>query len=496
MDSDGRPWRPFVHILDISRAIDCVLRAPRDVIHGEIFNVGSNAQNYQIRAGRRDHRRHLPGLPASSSATAPATTATTGPTSTRSTSGCPVRVPLRRGARRPAADRRLPGHRDDRPSCSSSAATPGSSRSSTCSRPARSTSGSSGSIRRAGGRDGRPRADAGHEARAGSSLEGSVPAATSTRIGDDRGFFARIWDEAVRRSSASRSGTSRPTCRRIAARGPSAGSTGRCRRSVSRSSSDANVARSSMSRSTCVRSRPRTASGRGTSWIPTRERWSSCPAGCAHGYQALEDDAEVSYQVSHPYVPGSERGIRWDDPTLRIAWPITDGVIVSDKDAAWPDLSLETHRYERPAACPRGSRRRRRSDPGRPGRRRLCRSRLRGQARPASPGIELVAIANRTIGEAERAYREAGVDAPGRVDSAAELMPRSEAIAPAITDDPTVLTDASRHRGDRRGHRRGRVRCRRRGPRDRGRQAPDPDQCRAGFVPRPDPQDARGCRPG
>ena len=49
MDSDGRPWRPFVHILDISRAIDCVLRAPRDVIHGEIFNVGSNTQNYQIR---------------------------------------------------------------------------------------------------------------------------------------------------------------------------------------------------------------------------------------------------------------------------------------------------------------------------------------------------------------------------------------------------------------------------------------------------------------
>lgn len=49
MDSDGTPWRPFVHILDISRAIDCVLRAPRDVIHGEIFNVGSNTGNYQIR---------------------------------------------------------------------------------------------------------------------------------------------------------------------------------------------------------------------------------------------------------------------------------------------------------------------------------------------------------------------------------------------------------------------------------------------------------------
>jgi dTDP-4-dehydrorhamnose 3,5-epimerase len=64
------------------------------------------------------------------------------------------------------------------------------------------------------------------------------------------------------------------------------------------------------------------------------------PVGCAHGYQALEDGTEVSYQVSHPYVPGSERGIRWDDPGLAIAWPITDGVIVSDKDAAWPDLQL------------------------------------------------------------------------------------------------------------------------------------------------------------
>ena len=49
MASDGRPWRPFVHILDISQAIDCVLRAPRDIIHDETFNVGSNLLNYQIR---------------------------------------------------------------------------------------------------------------------------------------------------------------------------------------------------------------------------------------------------------------------------------------------------------------------------------------------------------------------------------------------------------------------------------------------------------------
>ncbi|MBK8211014.1 MAG: SDR family oxidoreductase [Rhodospirillales bacterium] len=49
MTSDGKPWRPFVHILDISHAVACVLEAPQDAIHGEIFNVGSEEQNYQVR---------------------------------------------------------------------------------------------------------------------------------------------------------------------------------------------------------------------------------------------------------------------------------------------------------------------------------------------------------------------------------------------------------------------------------------------------------------
>ncbi len=46
--SDGTPWRPFVHVLDIAHAVDCVLAAPRDVVHGEIFNVGSDALNMQV----------------------------------------------------------------------------------------------------------------------------------------------------------------------------------------------------------------------------------------------------------------------------------------------------------------------------------------------------------------------------------------------------------------------------------------------------------------
>ena len=47
--SDGTPWRPIVHIEDISRAFIAVLEAPRKVVHNEAFNVGRNEDNYQIR---------------------------------------------------------------------------------------------------------------------------------------------------------------------------------------------------------------------------------------------------------------------------------------------------------------------------------------------------------------------------------------------------------------------------------------------------------------
>jgi nucleoside-diphosphate-sugar epimerase len=49
MTSDGTPWRPLVHALDIAKAIRCVLDAPRDAVHNQVFNVGDSAQNYQVR---------------------------------------------------------------------------------------------------------------------------------------------------------------------------------------------------------------------------------------------------------------------------------------------------------------------------------------------------------------------------------------------------------------------------------------------------------------
>jgi nucleoside-diphosphate-sugar epimerase len=49
MVSDGTPWRPLVHVLDISQAILCVLRADDATICGQVFNVGDNSMNYRIR---------------------------------------------------------------------------------------------------------------------------------------------------------------------------------------------------------------------------------------------------------------------------------------------------------------------------------------------------------------------------------------------------------------------------------------------------------------
>ncbi|MDJ0687943.1 MAG: SDR family oxidoreductase [Xenococcaceae cyanobacterium MO_188.B32] len=49
MTSDGSPWRPLVHSLDICKAILCALEAPRDIVHNQIFNVGDTAHNYQVK---------------------------------------------------------------------------------------------------------------------------------------------------------------------------------------------------------------------------------------------------------------------------------------------------------------------------------------------------------------------------------------------------------------------------------------------------------------
>ena len=62
------------------------------------------------------------------------------------------------------------------------------------------------------------------------------------------------------------------------------------------------------------------------------------PERFAHGYQALEDETETSYQVGEFYTPGAEGGLRYDDPALGLTWPLPVSEI-SEKDAAWPLLA-------------------------------------------------------------------------------------------------------------------------------------------------------------
>jgi dTDP-4-dehydrorhamnose 3,5-epimerase len=69
------------------------------------------------------------------------------------------------------------------------------------------------------------------------------------------------------------------------------------------------------------------------------ERLAYVPEGFAQGYQTLENDTEVLYQMSHHYVPEAARGVRWNDPTFGIDWPPADERILSERDQTWPDHS-------------------------------------------------------------------------------------------------------------------------------------------------------------
>lgn len=62
------------------------------------------------------------------------------------------------------------------------------------------------------------------------------------------------------------------------------------------------------------------------------------PAGFAHGFQTLEDDTEVFYQMSEFYAPEAQRGFRWNDPAFAIEWPEAVRVI-SERDRTYPDFA-------------------------------------------------------------------------------------------------------------------------------------------------------------
>jgi dTDP-4-dehydrorhamnose 3,5-epimerase len=62
------------------------------------------------------------------------------------------------------------------------------------------------------------------------------------------------------------------------------------------------------------------------------------PAGCAHGFQALTDPADVSYRIDRPHDPTEDVAIAFDDPELAIPWPIPI-MLISERDNQAPSLA-------------------------------------------------------------------------------------------------------------------------------------------------------------
>jgi dTDP-4-dehydrorhamnose 3,5-epimerase len=83
---------------------------------------------------------------------------------------------------------------------------------------------------------------------------------------------------------------------------------------------------------------------------PTFRRWASfdltgdsqssiyIPAGCAHGFQALTDPADITYRIDQPHDPTEDVSIAWNDPELAITWPLPM-TMMSDRDLAAPPLA-------------------------------------------------------------------------------------------------------------------------------------------------------------
>ena len=70
------------------------------------------------------------------------------------------------------------------------------------------------------------------------------------------------------------------------------------------------------------------------------------PPGIAHGFQTLSDSTEVMYQMTDFFAPELAAGVRWNDPIFGINWPMADPIVISARDASYPDFDREAFETE------------------------------------------------------------------------------------------------------------------------------------------------------
>jgi dTDP-4-dehydrorhamnose 3,5-epimerase len=70
------------------------------------------------------------------------------------------------------------------------------------------------------------------------------------------------------------------------------------------------------------------------------------PHGVAHGFQTLSDSTEVLYQMTDAYAAGLAAGFRWDDQSFDIEWPLSSDVVISERDARYPDFDRRAFESE------------------------------------------------------------------------------------------------------------------------------------------------------
>jgi dTDP-4-dehydrorhamnose 3,5-epimerase len=158
------------------------------------------------------------------------------------------------------------------------------------------------------------------------------------RHADERGWFARTWDEAELRE------------RGLDTRVVQCSASFNLRRGTLRGLHYQSPPHAEVKIVRCTRGRlydvavdlrpdsPTFRAWAGVELTPENGRALYIPRGCAHGFLTLADDTEVAYQISDEYHPEHARGVRWDDPAIAIAWPEPPQVIAA-RDREYPDVA-------------------------------------------------------------------------------------------------------------------------------------------------------------